>query len=152
MAKVPRTITAACAQKQQQEAIGPSKPTNAFQRKDVTEHMCFTIESGPRCRGARTGTHRPSPSPAPAHKNEAAKSAPGRGEEEETIYIRSSMEEKANSIYKLLNLVYLGPFGSIWVHFVPLGPIWVHLVPFWTIWLIFCVHLGTLELIWLNDI
>ena len=78
---------------------------------NVTKHMCFTIESGPCHRGARTGTHRPSPSAAPAHKNETSKFSRDGGEEEETLYIRSRIEAKVKS--------QLWDFMGLGLHFDP---------------------------------
>ena len=57
-AKAPHTITAACAQKQQQEPIGRSNWTGEIQRTIVTKHMCFTVESGPVCTETQTETLR----------------------------------------------------------------------------------------------
>ena len=56
--------------------------------------MCFTDESGPRSHGTQAKTIRPSPSATPAHNFLVSKSVRAGVGEEETLYIRSSMEEE----------------------------------------------------------
>ena len=51
-----RKDTKLSEQEQQRQHIGGSNRTGEFHKNIVTKHMCFTVESGPRCTETRTKT------------------------------------------------------------------------------------------------
>ena len=60
-------------QKQQQEHIGGSNRAGEFHKNTMTKHMCFTVESGPRCTGTRTKTTSRAIFGIPLQKNNSTK-------------------------------------------------------------------------------
>ena len=68
VAKVPRTITAARAQKHIHYTLGLPRRIDIIPKKNVPKHMCFTEESRAHASETHAGAMRQARSPQPAHK------------------------------------------------------------------------------------